>query len=96
MIKVFGVCMNGDFVVNLMSEATKLAAMVGLPVLLTALVVGVVISIFQAITQIQEMTLTFVPKIISAAAVLYLAGPWMLDKLLQFTNHVFTELLLIK
>ena len=92
----YGLNMSGDFVISLMSEAVTLAAFIGLPVLLTALIVGVSISIFQAITQIQEMTLTFVPKIISAALVLYLAGPWMLDKLLQFTKHVFTELLLIK
>lgn len=88
--------MNSDFVINLMNEAIRLAGFIGLPILLTALVVGVIISIFQAITQIQEMTLTFVPKIVSAAAVLYLLGPWMLDKLMQFANHVFTELLLVK
>jgi flagellar biosynthetic protein FliQ len=88
--------MNSDFVINLMNEAIRLAAFIGLPVLLTALVVGVMISIFQAITQIQEMTLTFVPKIVSAAGVLYLLGPWMLDKLMHFANHVFTELLLVR
>lgn len=88
--------MNSDFVINLMNEAIRLAGFIGLPILLTALVVGVIISIFQAITQIQEMTLTFVPKIVSVAAVLYLLGPWMLDKLMQFANHVFTELLLVK
>jgi flagellar biosynthetic protein FliQ len=79
-----------------MNEAIRTAAFVGLPILLTALVIGVMISIFQAITQIQEMTLTFVPKIVSAAAVLYLLGPWMLDKLMGFANHIFTELLLVR
>jgi len=88
--------MNGDFVIGLMNEAIRLTAFIGLPVLLTALVVGVLISVFQAITQIQEMTLTFVPKIISAALILYLMGPWMLDKLMQFTTHIFTEMILVK
>ena len=88
--------MSSDFVINLMNEAIRTAAYLGLPILLTALVVGVMISIFQAITQIQEMTLTFVPKIVSAAGILYFLGPWMLDKLMQFTTHIFTELLLVK
>jgi len=88
--------MSSDFVINLMNQAIKLTAFIGLPILLTALVVGVMISIFQAITQIQEMTLTFVPKIVSAAGVMYLLGPWMLDKLMHFATHIFTELLLVK
>ena len=53
--------MNSSFVIDLMNQASATAAYIGLPILLTALVVGVAISIFQAITQIQEMTLTFVP-----------------------------------
>jgi len=88
--------MNSSSVIDLMNHATSIAAYVGLPTLLTALVVGVTISIFQAITQIQEMTLTFVPKIISIGAILYFLGPWMLHKLMYFTTHVFTELLLTR
>ena len=88
--------MNSDFVISIMNQATSVAGFVGLPILLTALVVGVAISIFQAITQIQEMTLTFVPKVISIGAVLYLLGPWMLSKLMTFTTHIFSELILVK
>ncbi len=88
--------MSSDFVISLMSQAIRLGALIGLPILITALIVGVVISIFQAITQIQEMTLSFVPKVISMALVLYLLGPWMLDKLMNFTKHVFVNLLLVK
>jgi flagellar biosynthesis protein FliQ len=58
--------------------------MVSAPVLLTILAVGLVVSIFQAATQINEATLSFVPKIIAAAAVLAIAGPWMLSTLVQY------------
>lgn len=88
--------MSPDFVLGLMNESMTVATMIGLPILLSTLVVGVIISLFQAVTQIQEMTLTFVPKMAFAIIILYLLGPWMLDKMIVFTNHVFTELLLIK
>ncbi|PCK06932.1 MAG: hypothetical protein COA42_16910 [Alteromonadaceae bacterium] len=65
--------------------ASKIAA----PVLFTSLSVGVLISILQVATQIQEMTLTFVPKIIAAVAVLLIAGSWMLGTLSQFTRDLF-------
>ncbi|MDP2006905.1 MAG: flagellar biosynthesis protein FliQ [Rubrivivax sp.] len=58
--------------------------MISAPVLLTVLVVGLVVSIFQAATQINEATLSFVPKVVAAAAVLAIAGPWMLSSLVEF------------
>ena len=62
------------------------------PCLFTAIVVGVAISIFQAITSIQDMTLTFVPKVAAVSAVLILLGNWMLEKLLSFTVALFMNL----
>lgn len=65
------------------------AAKVSAPILLAVLVLGVVISVLQASTQIQETTLSFVPKLIGAAVVGIFLGPWMLQTLLSFTNRIF-------
>lgn len=81
--------MNEDVVVNLAMDAMTLALKVGLPIMLAGLVVGLVISVFQAVTQIQEMTLTFIPKILVTAAVLVVAGPWMLDQVLHYTEELY-------
>ena len=61
--------------------------MVSAPVLLVVLVVGLVVSIFQAATQINEATLSFVPKVVAAVAVLGFAGPWMLTTLVEYIQH---------
>lgn len=66
--------------------------MVAAPVLLTVLVVGLVVSIFQAATQINEATLSFVPKIVGAVATLALAGPWMLTSLVEYLRRVLQSL----
>ena len=66
--------------------------MVAAPVLLVVLVVGLVVSIFQAATQINEATLSFVPKIVAAAAVLGLAGPWMLTTLVEYLQRVLQSI----
>ena len=66
--------------------------MVAAPVLLVVLVVGLVVSIFQAATQINEATLSFVPKIVAAAAVLGLAGPWMVTTLVEYLQQVLQSL----
>ena len=63
--------------------------MVVLPILAVSLFVGVTVSVFQAVTQVQEMTLTFVPKMLAAAAVLSLSGAWMLTELVAFTRVCF-------
>ena len=65
------------------------AAKVSAPILITVLLIGLVISIFQATTQIQEQTLTFVPKLIIAAVVGILLGSWMLQTIISFTNRIF-------
>lgn len=65
------------------------AVKVSAPILITVLVLGLIISIFQATTQIQEQTLTFVPKLIAAAVVGIFLGSWMLQTIISFTNRIF-------
>ena len=84
--------MNEDTVIQLVVEAVELALKVGLPLLLIGLAVGLVISVFQAVTQIQEQTLTFIPKILATVAVLVVGGPWMLDQLLQYTTELWLSI----
>jgi flagellar biosynthetic protein FliQ len=84
--------MTTDTVVQLMTGSMQLALKVALPLLLVGLAVGLVISVFQAITQIQEQTLTFIPKILATVAVLVIGGPWMLDQLLSYTTDLWTSI----
>jgi flagellar biosynthetic protein FliQ len=81
--------MNQDVVIHLAMNATELALKVALPLLLAGLIVGLIISVFQAITQIQEMTLSFIPKILAVAIVAVVAGPWMLDQLVSYTTELY-------
>ena len=81
--------MNQDVVVNLSTTALALAFKVAMPMLGAGLIVGLVVSIFQAVTQIQEQTLAFIPKVIALAAVLLLLGPWMLDQLVLYTAELY-------
>ncbi len=81
--------MTTDTVIDLTTTAVELALKVALPLLLVGLAVGLVISVFQAITQIQEQTLTFIPKILATVAVLVIGGPWMLDQLLSYTSDLW-------
>ena len=79
-------------VIHLAQEAIKLCLLLSGPMLITALVVGLVISIFQAVTQIQEMTLTFVHKILAMVLVFFLTMPWMLKKLTEFTQNLILNI----
>ncbi|MEG3641424.1 flagellar biosynthesis protein FliQ [Magnetococcus sp. PR-3] len=81
--------MTVDTVQNLVVEALRLALMISAPMLLTALVVGITISLLQAVTQIQEMTLTFIPKILATFVALMLTLPWMIQKLTDYFRHLF-------
>jgi flagellar biosynthetic protein FliQ len=81
--------MTSDTVIDLTMTAIELGMKVALPLLLVGLAVGLVISVFQAITQIQEQTLTFIPKIIATVVVLVVGGPWMLDQLLGYTAELW-------
>lgn len=81
--------MNEAAVTALATQAISVAFKVAAPVLLTALAVGVVVSVLQAATQIQEMTLTFVPKVIAIAIVMLLTGPWMMRTMVAFARELF-------
>ena len=81
--------MSTNEAVTLFQNALVLALMRAAPMLLFGLVAGLAISIFQAVTQIQEMTLSFVPKVLAVVASLFLFLPWMLGKLIQYTTHLF-------
>lgn len=84
--------MNQDQVISLGVDAMELALKVGLPLLLAGLVVGLLVSVFQAVTQIQEMTLSFIPKILVASLILIFAGPWMLDQLVHYAQDLYSSI----
>lgn len=82
--------MHADLALKLMSDLFWSGLLISFPVLALTLLVGLAISIFQVVTQIQEMSLTFVPKLFTAAAALILFGPWMLRRLVQFASQLWT------
>ncbi len=82
--------MDAQTVLTIGQEALLLLLMVSAPVLGAALLVGLVVSLFQAVTQIHEATLAFVPKLIAVVAVLAIAGPWMLTVLVEYIRRVLT------
>jgi flagellar biosynthetic protein FliQ len=84
--------MTPEFVVNFAQEAIKVTIFVSMPMLLLGLIVGLAISIFQAVTQIQEMTLTFVPKILIVLVALLFFASWMLEQLMQFTMTTINQI----
>ena len=84
--------MTPEFVIGFAKQSIELALTLALPMLAVGLVVGIFVSVIQAATQIQEMTLTFVPKIIAVFLGLLFAAPWMLDQLTTFTVHVFENI----
>ena len=84
--------MNQDTVVTLATQAMSLALKISLPLLGVGLVVGVLISIIQAVTSIQEQTLSFIPKVLAMAIVLVVGGPWMLNQLLSYTSELWTSI----
>jgi flagellar biosynthetic protein FliQ len=73
-------------------DALAMLLTVSMPVLLTVLAVGLVVSIFQAVTQINEQTLAFVPKLIAAVAVLVVTGPWILETLVDYIRRVIESI----
>ena len=81
--------MTTDFVVYIGREALMTTMYILLPILGTGMIIGLMIGVFQATTQINEMTLTFVPKIIVVFLVIFLLMPWFLDLLLGFTTEIF-------
>jgi flagellar biosynthetic protein FliQ len=84
--------MTQDQVVSLVVDAMSVSLKVALPVLLVSLVVGLAVSIFQAVTQIQEQTLTFIPKVVAMAVVVVIAGPWMLGQIVTYTQNLYESI----
>lgn len=80
------------YVVDMIQRLVWLVLLLTMPMLAVTLVVGVIISVFQAVTQIQESTLTFVPKIIVALLVLVTLSPWMIGTMVDYTTQLFGEL----
>lgn len=83
--------MTVDAVVEIARDALFIVIKTSLPVLMVSLVVGLVVSIFQTVTSIQEQTLTFVPKIVAVFLALMLAGGWMLDNMVEFTTQLWSS-----
>lgn len=84
--------MSSEFVIKIAGEAVYTTLKASAPMMVLALVVGLVISIFQATTQIQEQTLAFVPKIVVVLLALLVFGPWILNTLVDFTYHLLNNL----
>jgi flagellar biosynthetic protein FliQ len=84
--------MTSDFIVGFARGALEMTLLLSLPMLGIGLVVGLVVSVFQAVTQIQEMTLTFVPKILAVFAALIFFGPWILEKMTTYTSNLITNI----
>lgn len=84
--------MTENQILYMAKEALGTAIIVGGPMLAASLLVGLLVSIFQAMTSIQEQTLSFIPKILSIALILILLGPWMLSTMTSYTTNLFSEL----
>ncbi len=81
--------MSPDTVIDLTRQALTVILYLAMPILLTALAVGLLIGMFQAATQINEMTLSFIPKMIAVVIAILLAAPWMLQMIVDFTERLF-------
>ena len=84
--------MSDTDVIQLATQALWTATKIAAPILLVSMVIGTVISLLQAVTQVQEMTLTFVPKLLGIAVVLVVSGGWMLAQLTDFTRQLFESI----
>lgn len=84
--------MNPNAVLDICLEAMIMSAKLSAPVLVTALVVGLAISLLQSITQLQEATLSFVPKAVAVAVALVICGHWMITEMIAFTNELFAKI----
>lgn len=84
--------MTQDRIVSLIVDAMGVTMKIALPMLLVGLIVGLVISILQAVTQIQEQTLSFIPKILGICAVIAIAGPWMMGTIVDWTAELWSQI----
>jgi flagellar biosynthesis protein FliQ len=84
--------MTPETVINLVRQGLEVTILVSAPMLLTALVTGLLVSVFQAATQINEMTLSFIPKLLAIFVALVVAGPWMLSLMVDFTRRLILSI----
>jgi flagellar biosynthesis protein FliQ len=84
--------MTPELVINMVQSALYVLILISAPVLLVSLVVGLFVSILQAATQINEMTLTFIPKLLALFLTLVLAGPWMLNTMIEYTVRLYKSI----
>ncbi len=84
--------MTADTVINIVQQTLWVTMLISAPLLLTSLVMGLLVSIFQAATQINEMTLSFIPKLLAVFVVGVLAGPWMIRTFIEFTRRLFEDI----
>ena len=84
--------MTQTFLQGLLTQIMIVSLKLAMPTLVAGLGVGLIVSVLQAVTQIQEMTLTFVPKVVAVAVIMLVAGPWMLNTLLVFTEGVYSQI----
>jgi flagellar biosynthetic protein FliQ len=84
--------MTSQSVLTLAQQALEVTVLISAPLLLTALAVGLLVSIFQAATQINEMTLSFIPKLLAMFGALILGGPWMLETLVDYIQRLYTSI----
>ena len=84
--------MTPEFVIGFGREAIEITLLLAIPMLGLGLAVGLLVSIFQATTQIQEMTLTFIPKILAVMTALVVFSPWMIEKIVTYTRHLIINI----
>jgi len=84
--------MNPDMVLSLTTKTLEIALLISAPMLIFGLIAGLVVSILQAVTQIQEMTLSFIPKILAVVLAIIIFFPWMMDIMISFTINLFTNI----
>ena len=84
--------MSQDTVVSLATRAMTLAFEIAGPILLVGLAIGLLVSLFQSVTQIHEQTLSFIPKIVGMAVLVVILGPWMLDQLVSYAANLYTSI----
>lgn len=84
--------MTPEFVVEISQRAIETALLVSAPVLILTLLAGLIVSLFQAVTQINEATLTSLPKVLAVAFALFMFGPWMLSTFVEFTSNLLTNI----
>ena len=84
--------MTPEFVIEISQRAIETVLLLAAPVLILSLLTGLIVSLFQAVTQINEATLTFLPKILAVALALFLFAPWMLSVIVGFTSNLLTNI----